>query len=133
MPGNRLKTMFGPFIVCDDSVETNMCDWWRIDSKRVSKLFSCNLWRDRKCAFATDSNPYNFRLLSRAKISLFSLCDTHLIKLFGKKAYQAREYLPKGKSRNARFNSALSILSYPGACPSKWLIFKLRLSSTSYT
>jgi len=48
MPGNRLKTMFGLFIVYDHNVETYMCDWWIIDFNRVSKFWSLILLRDRK-------------------------------------------------------------------------------------
>ena len=132
MPGNMLKTMFGLFIVCDHSVETYMCDWWIIDFNRVSKFWSLTLLRDRK-------PEYIFRILSRAKISIYSLCDTHLIKPFGKKACQARKYLPEGRVEMPALQKNESVcylfLLWGMFCLiscSEWSIFKPLFSSSSF-
>jgi len=77
-----------------------------------------------------------FRILSRAKISIYSLCDTHLIKPFGKKACQARNYLPEGKSRNAWFTEKrVSLLSFPThvfVWSGEWSILKPLFGSSSF-
>ena len=70
-------------------------------------FWSLTLLRDRK-------PEYIFRILSRAKISIYSLCDTHLIKAFRQESVPGKEIFTRGKSRNACFTEKrVSLLSFP--------------------